>query len=169
MFSLCGRWPRRSIASAAALPSEPTVASQQTHLILVKYLAVMEISVGEYPIDAAADGAQLGDGRLFDAHPAETPRHRSETTNCAPFTSVPQVWNRNTLWNKGIHVWINFSISPWNRSALCSQAVKWRGRFCLKCSTRRNKMCSHFEYQPFARNKQFDLLLFILNHTQNTL
>lgn len=34
--------------------------SEDTHLILVKYLAVMEIGVRKYPIDATTDGTQLG-------------------------------------------------------------------------------------------------------------
>lgn len=42
---------------------------RESYLILVKYLAVMEVGVREYPIDAATDGAQLGHGRFFDAHP----------------------------------------------------------------------------------------------------
>lgn len=44
--------------------------SEDTHLILVKYLAVMEIGVRKYPIDATTDGAQLGHWWLLDAHPA---------------------------------------------------------------------------------------------------
>lgn len=34
--------------------------SKETHLILVEYLAMMEVGMREYPIDATTDGAQLG-------------------------------------------------------------------------------------------------------------
>lgn len=34
--------------------------SKDTYLILVKYLAVMEVGMREYPIDATTDGAQFG-------------------------------------------------------------------------------------------------------------
>lgn len=34
--------------------------SEETYLILVKYLAVMEVGVRKYPIDATTDRAQLG-------------------------------------------------------------------------------------------------------------
>lgn len=44
----------------------------ETHLVLVEYLAVMEVGMREYPIYAATDGAQLGHRRLFDAHPDKT-------------------------------------------------------------------------------------------------
>lgn len=35
------------------------VLSCSAHLILVEYLAVVKVSVGEYPVDAAAHRAQL--------------------------------------------------------------------------------------------------------------
>lgn len=46
-------------------------SSEETYLILVKYLAVMEVGMRKYPIDATTDRAQLGHWRLLDAHPAK--------------------------------------------------------------------------------------------------
>lgn len=46
--------------------------SKGTYLILVKYLAVMEVGMREYPIDATTDRAQFGHRWLLDAHPSKT-------------------------------------------------------------------------------------------------
>lgn len=54
--------------------------SEETYLILVKYLAVMEVGMRKYPIDAATDRAQLGHWRLLDAHPSNA------TLMCAMIT-----------------------------------------------------------------------------------
>ena len=39
-------------------------------LEIVEYLSVMEVGVGEDPVDPPAHAPQLGHGRLLDAHPA---------------------------------------------------------------------------------------------------
>ncbi len=53
-----------------------SVSAKETYLILVKYLAVMEVGMREYPIDATTDRAQFGHWRLLDAHPGEEIRQR---------------------------------------------------------------------------------------------
>lgn len=62
------------------------------YLILVEYLAVVKVSVGEYPVDAAADRTQLSHRRLLYAHPG-TMSHRHLNHFCYKSqTSKRDIW-----------------------------------------------------------------------------
>ena len=59
-------------STAFSCTSRTEAFSYDTYLILVKYLAVVEVGMREYPIDATTDGAEFSHWRLFDAHPRRT-------------------------------------------------------------------------------------------------